>query len=437
MLIDLEKIKNCDSFGIKLPDESLNRYLHNVNEYFMALEKDVHTIKPNEAMDVLSALVGFQEYFHSESEWEGLTLRALDLLRKGINKSFFYDTAIIFGLTHVAYSVYALSDKTPKIKPFLHGINDVLLNKLSDYLKSANKEEFNTIGNYEVIKGLSGPFRYLLDNCGHDKTDEMIIRLINIFIKRSKDITILGHKVTGWHYYPSTMEKSFMDVEAANGCINYGVSHGMGGPLVVLSMAYHKGFEADGLKDAINGLIKEYMNAVYYAADIAYWPGRITLEQHIGQGEMSHEPNAMSWCYGSPGILRALFMAGVFMSNDEVKQFALDELIKIAKMDLADYLLIQPIICHGYVGTAAIFNLMYLDAGREEFLQKTIEMIEASIEFDINGFVENTQKVAKNNNSDIKADLHNHLEGYNGMMHTILSILKGRPTENEKRLLML
>jgi len=437
MLIDIERLKNCDKINMKLSEDAFNCYLQNVNEYFSALEMDINAVKPKETMDVISTLISFQEYFCSKSEWERLTLHSLDVLRKGIDKSFFYDTAIFYGMTHVAYSVYALSSKAPKIKPFLQGINDILLDKLSDYLKSADKKEFNTTGNYEVIKGLSGPFRYLLDHSGDDKTDKMIRQLIDVFVKRSKDITILGHKVTGWHYYPSVVEKQFMTTEMANGCINYGVSHGMGGPLAVLSMAYHKGFDTDGLKDAINGLISEYMNAVYYVDDIAYWPGRISVEQHLGLGENANSPNAMSWCYGSVGILRVLYLAGVFMSDDNVKQFALDELIKIAKIDLPSFLLFQPIVCHGYIGTAAVLNLMYLDTGREEFLQKTVEMVEASAAFNVEKFFENAQQAANNTNSDTRGTLHEHLEGFNGIIHSTLSIIKGIPSENEKRLLMI
>jgi len=299
-----------------------------------------------------------------------------------------------------------------------------------------DKHEFNTTGNYEVIKGLSGPFRYLLDHSGDKKIDKMITQLLNVFVKRSKDIPILNHQITGWHYYPSAMEQKYMTVDAANGCINYGVSHGMGGPLPVLSMAYHKGFVVDGLKDAIDGLITEYMNAVYYVDEIAYWPGRVTFEQYIGQHEIANMPNPMSWCYGSVGILRALYISGVYMSNDKVMRFALDELIKIARMDLSSYLLVTPIVCHGYVGTAAVLSLMYQDTGRDEFLEKTIEMVEAGTAYNIKRFFDNAHQIASNNNTETLASLHDYLEGFSGIVHSILSIIKGVHSENEKRLLM-
>ena len=124
-------------------------------------------------------------------------------------------------------------------------------------------------------------------------------------------------------------------------------------------------------------------------------------------------------------------------SHDEVTQFALDELAKIAKMDLPHYSLSQPIVCHGYIGTAVVLNLMYLDTGREEFLHKVVEMVEASAAFNIERFFDNAHRVAKGSNSESMASLHDHLEGFNGIVRSTLSIIMGVPCENEKRLLMM
>ena len=207
--------------------------------------------------------------------------------------------------------------------------------------------------------------------------------------------------------------------------------------MATLALAYGKGFRTEGLLEAINGLISEYMNALYYVDDMAYWPGRITYEQYVGIHELTKAPSRMSWCYGSVGILRILYLAGSLLPDEKTKNFALDELIKIAEMDLINYELTQPIVCHGYVGTAAILSAMYLDTNRVEFLQKTTEMVEASISFNIERYTENERQLARMLNLSLRTSLHSHLEGYNGIVQTVLSILKGMPNENEKRLLVL
>jgi len=437
MLLDINKMKMDIKSKSQLPENLLDSLVKNSCEYFTSLDKELDKVKPTEIVDVISILANFKEYFSSESEWERLTLHSLNVLRKGINASIFHDYAVFSGITHVAFSIYELSVTTPKIQSFLDSIIKLLLENLSSYLEGANKEKFKTSGNFEVISGLSGPLRFLLNFNDDSQMKNVACQIIDAFIKRSKDITILGHRTSGWHYYPSEVEASFMYTKSENGCINYGLSHGMGGPLVTLSLAYKNGIRKEGLLDAIDGLVEEYMQAVYYANDIAYWPGRVIFEQYIGLEEIQKSPNQMSWCYGSVGILRALYMSGIFTSNKKVAQFALSELIKITEMDLTDYLLVQPIVCHGFAGTAAIMNLMYLDTGKAEFLNKTIEMLEIAAQLDIKHFFENEKQIATERNASSRASLYCYLEGYGGIINTILSIAKGVSNENEKRLLVM
>ena len=436
MLLNIDRIKSDTNFKMVLPDIAFNGFIQNACDYFASLDQNISKVQPNETMDIISALAGFREYFDQESEWERLTLCCLDVLRKGVSRSIFHDFAAIEGMTHVGFSVHDLSMKAPKIEPFLQGIKKMLVGNLSSFLKTSEGKEFSMDGNFEVIRGLSGPLRFLLEFNDDEQVMHMADRIIDIFIKRSRDITILDQRVPGWHYYPSEIEKSFMTDKSENGCINYGLSHGMAGPLVALSLAYKGGNHKEGLRDAIDGLISEFMKAYYYVNDIAYWPGRITFEQYIGYDEIHKIPGQMSWCYGSPGILRALYIAGDFISDAKTKQFALEELLKIAKMDLAGFLLSQAIVCHGFVGTAAIFNLMYLETGRTEFYDKTFEMVAPSAAMSIENFFVGEKQKAEKQNMDLRASLHNHLEGYNGVMQTILSIIKGSPSGNDKRLLI-
>jgi len=435
MLLNLEKIRT-DSFKIKLSDNVLDSFVQNVGEYFSAFERDIDKINPNDAVDIISALAAFMDYFDCKSEWERLTLHVLDVLRKGVNRSFFHKFANFSGMSHVAFAVKDLAIKSPKLEPFLHGINKILLDNLSAYMKKSDSKEFKTSGNFEVIKGLSGPLGYLLSGDDEQMMD-ISGQIVDVFIQRSKDIILLGQNIPGWHYYPSKTEKSFMIEEAINGCINYGLSHGMAGSLVTLAMAHKKRIRKEGLYEAIDGLFSEFMKSHYYDDDgIVHWPGRITTEQYVELEAIPQIPRQMSWCYGSVGILRTLYMSSVFMSNEKIEQFALAELLKIAQMDLDKYLLSQPIVCHGYVGTAAILDLMYQDTRKTEFLNKVLEMIYISISYSIDRFFEAEKQMASERSIASRASLHNHLEGYNGIIQTILSMIKGKPTGNDRRLLI-
>lgn len=160
----------------------------------------------------------------------------------------------------------------------------------------------------------------------------------------------------------------------------------MGGPLVALSLAYKSDIRSDGILETIEEIISEYRKSAYYVNDIIYWPGRVTLEQYIGQSEIEHIPNRMSWCYGSIGILRAMYIASVSISDKENEQFILNEFIKIAKMNLSDYLISSPIVCHGYVGAAAVMKEMFNDINKPEFLERAIELSYLAIGYYMQGY---------------------------------------------------
>jgi len=437
MIIDVEKLKTCESIKIKLDDTYMDAFCKNANDYFTLVADNPSGISSVDCIDVLSALVYFREYFIDEAQWQSLILKMLEIIRTGVNRSSFDKIAVFAGMTHIAFTVRSLAKIAPRLRLFSKEVDEILLSNLNDFLSKSNSDKFYTEGNYEVIKGLSGPLRYLLDFSDDEKMTSMAKKIVDVFVRRSEDITIMGHHVPGWHYYPSEIEASFMTEKADNGVINYGVSHGMGGPLATLSLAYASGMRSEGLLNAINRLIKEFMDGAYYANNIVCWPGRIKLEQYATLEKIPIASRPMSWCYGSVGILRTMYLAGLHISDEKVKQFAIDEMLKIAKMELADYMLIQPIVCHGYVGTGSIFSQMYLDTGRQEFLEKTKKMIDATISYDISRFIENEKSVANSHNSPLKLNVHNHLEGFNGMMQMTLSILRQQPDENDKRLLMI
>jgi hypothetical protein len=440
MLINFDKIRYDNGIKASLKDEFFEMFIQNVGEYFNILESEFNKtplrINPSEALNIISMLAGFKYCFISQEEWERLTLKSLGVLRRGVVSDVFGKFEVFFGIGQVTFTIHNLSLIAPNIKPFMNGLNKILIDNLSKYLDTTKIEDLMTTSNYEVIAGLSGPLRYLLDFPENHEMVKMAEKIVDLFVKRSKEKVVAEYKVTGWHHYPSEMEASFMQFEAPNGVVNYGLSHGMAGPLVALSMAYKNGIYIDGLEDTINNLISEYMGAYYYVNDIIHWPGMITLEQRMGVEEIDKMAGKMSWCYSSVGILRALYMASDFTNNEEVRQFAVKEYLKIAKMDMTDYLLTQPIVCHGHAGTAAVINAMYLDTGIPEFLQRAIEMAEVCTQFSSEKFFENQIQIHKNADISLRAQLHEYLEGYTGLLQSILSIIKGEPNENEKRLLI-
>ena len=66
-----------------------------------------------------------------------------------------------------------------------------------------------------------------------------------------------------------------------NGNLNFGVAHGMVGPLVSLCKAYNVGYRVKGIEDAIKKLFDIYDIFKRYDNGIPIWPTQLKYEDFI------------------------------------------------------------------------------------------------------------------------------------------------------------
>ena len=104
---------------------------------------------------------------------------------------------------------------------------------------------------------------------------------------------------------------------------------------------------------------------------------------------------------------------------------------KIAQMNISDYMLTSPILCHGFADTAAIMNEVYKDTKNPIFWNKTLELIEYTIE----SYNLHHNKNYKVDTGD-EINKYDYLVGYTGILQTIYFILTGIPNGNESRILI-
>lgn len=417
---------------LNLNSRILEKFIEQNDVFFQELENEIEALTPYEAIEVLSVLIYFNEYFESNSKWENLVYLCLNNVRNGIYNNVFNSISVFNGLPYIAFIIQELTLKLPSLNRFMQSLDNLLEDNINSYLNVSDNPKFNLGNNFELITGLSGPLRYYLNYKVNEQSHALVNKLVDSLIVRSCPKNILEYNIPGWHYYPSALEKRYMTSQAINGCINYGVSHGMGGPLVSLSLAYKNGIRSEGLLKAIEDLISEYLKSYYYVNNIIFWPGRITFEQYVHQERINYVQNRMSWCYGSVGILRALYIASASISNEETKSFVLDEMIKIAELDTSFYLLDSPIVCHGLAGVAIIMKKMYIDTKNNVFANKVAELTNQLV-YDF--AYKDCENIVSDNENKIRK--YDYLEGYTGILQTIYSLINDVHNINEKRLLII
>lgn len=200
---------------------------------------------------------------------------------------------------------------------------------------------------YDVISGLSGLGRYLLLR-GSDQRS--LVRLLECIVDWSKPIRFHGEIVSGlwsscapdpYHTSPYTILKY--------GHLNTGLSHGIAGPLALLSLALMEGVEVAGHEVAIRRLVSTLEKFRYSDRNGEYWPNALSINNWAGGGPTPRRSRP-SWCYGAPGISRALQLAATALGEDDWLHLSYRSIRSLLDVPLDGWGIDNLALCHGWSG---------------------------------------------------------------------------------------
>ncbi|MFC5721687.1 lanthionine synthetase C family protein [Streptomyces gamaensis] len=170
--------------------------------------------------------------------------------------------------------------------------------------------ECATIGTYDVVSGLAGLGAHLLDGRQHgiDGSDEALADVLTALTRLTAPVEHNGRTLPGWWTAQYTAGHAPATVET--GHANVGLAHGAPGPLALLALAWQDGAAVPGQREAI-GALAEWLTGIQRGGpDGTWWPRTMVLDPcgTVVPGERA--PGRPSWCYGTAGIARALYLAG-------------------------------------------------------------------------------------------------------------------------------
>jgi hypothetical protein len=128
---------------------------------------------------------------------------------------------------------------------------------------------------------------------------------------------------------------------------NFGLAHGIAGPLALLATALRHGHTVPGQRQAITRIC-DWLDRWRNGTDShAWWPDLITRAEHR-RGELQRPgPRRPSWCYGTPGIARAEQLAGLALGDRDRQRQAEQALAGCLTDDQQLAQLTDASLCHG------------------------------------------------------------------------------------------
>ena len=202
---------------------------------------------------------------------------------------------------------------------------------------------------YDVVSGVTGVGRHLLDR-GAVAVTRAVLRYL---VALTEPVSGLP----GW-WAP---HRATSDAHA-----DAGVAHGIAGPLALLAVAWRDGVRVPEQDAAAARIVDWLLTWSDTDEHGRYWPAWVGAAELAG--ERRPHPTPSAWCYGNPGIARAIYLAGVAFDRPDWTDEAVAALTAVVRRPVAGLGVVDAGLCHGWAGLLHLVSRTGRESGAVELL---------------------------------------------------------------------
>ncbi len=198
---------------------------------------------------------------------------------------------------------------------------------------------------YDLIRGLTGIGAYLLHRY---HGGGLLHRVLSYLVRLTEPLTVDGEVVPGWWTGNAPNDQPSPQWPGGHG--NLGMAHGITGPLALLATAFWHGIAVPGHAEAI-GRICAWLDQWRTGIGVrTWWPEIVSASEQRAGTVRQAGPGRPSWCYGTPGLVRAQQLAGLVLA-DQRRQRQAEEALAGCLIDEGQLAqLTDASLCHGWAG---------------------------------------------------------------------------------------
>ena len=213
-----------------------------------------------------------------------------------------------------------------------------------------------TLGEYDLIRGLTGIGAYLL----HRRSRTLLRDVLTYLVRVTQPLRTEGHIVPGW--WTANAPTDTPSPRWPGGHANLGLAHGITGPLALLALTFRAGIAVPGHDTAIDRICHWLDRWQISRGPTARWPEAISAAEHKAGVTRRSRPGRPSWCYGTPGIVRAQQLAAI-ATDDRARQRRAERALTGCLNDPRQLdQLTDASLCHGWAGLLHTTSRVAADA---------------------------------------------------------------------------
>ena len=253
---------------------------------------------------------------------------------------------LYYGAPALAFVLHTAADHHPRYRAVATTLDEHVLRLIDQRLTTATAKrdlgEPAAFADVDLFSGLTGLGAALL---AHHPTSHALADILRYVVSLATPRRDEDGELPGWW----TGHDPDHIVPTPGGHANFGMAHGAAGLLAFLALATRHGHEVDGQRDAIATLTAWFDQWRQNTDGVPWWPHWITRAEHRAGRPHQPGPGRPSWCYGTPGIARALQLAAI-VTADPDRQDAAETALAASLTDNQLDRLTEPGICHGLAG---------------------------------------------------------------------------------------
>ena len=301
----------------------------------------------------LALLCGYMDACFPGEGWDLAAHELLFSAVRGAERAGGLPCDLFAGLGGLAFVTWYLSRGGARYERLLAAIEQVLLPEVIAQSRAlARQTRGCSVRQFDVISGLSGVGAYLLRRAGREQPAEALHAVLRSLVALVEP----GAGVPRWHTPPGPLMEESMAAMYPHGNLNCGLAHGIAGPLALMALALRDKVQVKGLTDAVR---ETAAWLTVHRADDAWgvnWPVAVPLDRSraSAQQDVALEPSRAAWCYGSPGVARALWLAGDALQDRRLCDLAVEAMKAVYRRPIVVRRIDSPTFCHGVAGLLQI-----------------------------------------------------------------------------------
>lgn len=329
----------------------------------------------------LAVLFSYLDSCFPENGWDLNGKQHLEFAARTLEANGLQSLGLFGGASGVGFATWCLSKNGLRFRGLASSIDEAITNpviQLLDRMKCSKRGV--AYHDYDAISGLAGIGSYFLCRADQAMASEVLHNIITYFVQ----LTLDHDNLAGWYTPHNLLNDSHMSVAHPNGVINCGLAHGVPGPLALLANAALNGIRVEGLQHAIVRIV-DWL--VCHRCDDDWginWPTVVPLEldeKGLQAGSSTAMPGSRSaWCYGSPGISRAIWLAGKAVGRVDYEVVAIEAMKSVFSKPVSDRQIPSPTFCHGVAGLLHLTCRFANDTGLPLFRDAAADLAERLIE---------------------------------------------------------